>query len=214
MRITKFFVILSHFFTLLPPPPSLVIPKIKILKKEKKKWKKCLEILSLYTYMCTINEGHMIYGSWNVRCNGQKFLSFWVLFLLFQPPENPKNQNFKIEKKHLEISFYIFAPYLRIIWYMAPQTWSMTDRIVILNHFLPFYPPNSLKNQNFEKLKKMPRDIIILHMCTLNDNNMMYGSWDMECDRQNFMSFWTIFCPFTPLKTRKIKILKNWKKNA
>ena len=62
---------------------------------------------------------------------------------------------------------------------MAPQTWSMTDRIVILNHFLPFYPPNSLKNQNFEKLKKMPRDIIILHMCTLNDNNMMYGSWSV-----------------------------------
>ena len=27
-----------------------------------------------------------------------------------------------------------------------------------------------------------------------------------------FLSFWTIFCPFTPLTTRKIKILKKWKK--
>ena len=31
--------------------------------------------------------------------------------------------------------------------------------------FLPFYSPNNLKNQNFKKLKKMPGDIIILHMC-------------------------------------------------
>ena len=41
---------------------------------------------------------------------------------------------------------------------------------------------------------------------------MMYGSWDMKCDRQDFLSFWTFFCPFTQLTTQKIKILKNWKK--
>ena len=29
---------------------------------------------------------------------------------------------------------------------------------------------------------------------------------------QNFLSFWTIFCPFTLLTTQKIKSLKNWKK--
>ena len=42
---------------------------------------------------------------------------------------------------------------------------------------------------------------------------MMYSSWDIEHDGQNFLSFWTIFCPFTPLTTQKIKILKNWKKH-
>ena len=26
----------------------------------------------------------------------------------------------------------------------------------------------------------------------------MYGSWDTEWDRQNYLSFWAIFCPFTP----------------
>ena len=44
----------------------------------------------------------------------------------------------------------------------------MTD--IIFCHFglfLPFYPPNNPKNQNFEKLKKMPAIIIILHMCTI-----------------------------------------------
>ena len=36
---------------------------------------------------------------------------------------------------------------------------------------------NNPKNLNFEKLKKKtPGDIIILHMCTMNDNQMMYGS--------------------------------------
>ena len=60
-------------------------------------------------------------------------------------------------------------------------------------------------------MKKQPGDIIILHLCTINDNHIMYGSWDMESDEQNFLSFWTIFCPFNPLTTRKIKILKKWK---
>ena len=36
----------------------------------------------------------------------------------------------------------------------------------------------------------------------------MYDSWDMENNRQNFLSPWTIFCPFTPrpslLTTQKV----------
>ena len=35
--------------------------------------------------------------------------------------------------------------------------------------------PNNLKNQNFEKVKKIAGDII-LPMCTINDNHMMYSS--------------------------------------
>ena len=46
---------------------------------------------------------------------------------------------------------------------------------VILGHFLPFDPPNNPKNQNFEKIKKTPGNIIILHLCTTNDDHM-YGS--------------------------------------
>ena len=38
----------------------------------------------------------------------------------------------------------------------------------------------------------------------------MYGSCDMDHDRQTFLSFWTIFCPFTPLTTPKIIIFKKW----
>ena len=59
---------------------------------------------------------------------------------------------------------------------MVPQIWSTTEFFVILDYFLPFYHSNNPENQNFEKMKKMSRDIILLHMCNINDNNMMYGS--------------------------------------
>ena len=46
---------------------------------------------------------------------------------------------------------------------------------VILGHFFPFQPPDNPENQIL-KLKKTPGDIIILHIYTINDNHMMYGS--------------------------------------
>ena len=57
----------------------------------------------------------------------------------------------------------------------------------------------------------MPGNIITLHMCIKNYDQMMCGSWDMVCDRCNYFSFWTIFCHFAPLTAWKIKILKKWK---
>ena len=61
---------------------------------------------------------------------------------------------------------------------MVPETWSATEFFLISDYFLRFYPTNNPENQNFEKKKrkKMPEDIIILHKCTINDNNMMYDS--------------------------------------
>ena len=53
---------------------------------------------------------------------------------------------------------------------------------------------------------------IILHFCTTNSHHVMFGSQYMKCDRI-FLSFCTIFSPFTPLATQKIETLKNWKKD-
>ena len=59
----------------------------------------------------------------------------------------------------------------------------------------------------------MPGDIILLHMCIINEDHIMYGSWDIRhLDIRDISSFWAIFCPLTLLTTRKIKILKKWKK--
>ena len=94
----------------------------------------------------------MIYGSWNIRCNRQNFLSFWAIFCPFCPLTTQKITTLKLKKnkKHLEI---------------------------------------------FNE----------------NDNHMMYGCWDMEPDRQNFLSFWTVFYHLLPHGPRKSKFWKNEK---
>ena len=57
-------------------------------------------------------------------------------------------------------------------WFLSYGV-QRTEHFVILDHFLPFYPLNNPKNENFEKMKKAPRDVIILHRCTINDNYMI-----------------------------------------
>ena len=61
---------------------------------------------------------------------------------------------------------------------MVPEIWSATDRIFC--HFGWFFallpPPNNPKNQNFEKMEKTPRDIIILHKCTKNHDHILHCS--------------------------------------
>ena len=60
-------------------------------------------------------------------------------------------------------------------WFLRYRT-RQVEFFVILDYSLHFYPLNNPENQNFEKMKKIPGDIIILHMCTINQNHMMYGS--------------------------------------
>ena len=51
-------------------------------------------------------------------------------------------------------------------------------------------------------------------MCTKNGNHMMYASWDMEYNRHKFLTFWAIFCLYTPLLSPKIKIWNKFKKTS
>ena len=44
-----------------------------------------------------------------------------------------------------------------------------------------------------------------LHKWDMNENYMIYGSWDKKCDKHNFLSLWTVFWPFSHLTTLKIK---------
>ena len=70
--------------------------------------------------MCTLNNNHMMYGSWDIQRGRQNFF-------------------------------------------------------VILNYFLPFNLPDDLKNQNFEKMRKTPGDIIILQNCIKNHTLLVAG---------------------------------------
>ena len=139
-----------------------------------------------------------------------EFFVILEYFLLFYPPIDPENQNFEKMKKTSEhiITFQMCHTWQSYdVWFLRYGV-QRTNFFVILERFLPFYPPNNPKNQNIEKMKKTSGDIIILHRCNINDNHMMYGFWDIKCNEQNFLSFWTIFCPST---NQKINILKKWK---
>ena len=127
----------------------------------------------------------------------------------FYPPYNLENQNFqKIKKASWDV----------IILHMCTKNhdhndvWLLryemrpTELLCHFGPFLHFYHPKNPKNKNFEKIKKISEDIIILQLCTTNDIHMMNGFWNIE-KTDKILSFWTIFCPFTPLTTWKIKIL-------
>ena len=104
---------------------------------------------------------------------------------------------------------------MTIIWCMVPEIWSAMGRIVILDQFLPFYPINNPKDQNFDKMKtktKTPGDIIILHKCAKNRDHMLYCSCDMARDGCNFFHFGLFFLPFYPPNDPKNQNIKKLNK--
>ena len=130
---------------------------------------------------------------WFLRYRVRQTEFFVILghFLSFYHPSVPlmisKNQN--IEKKIKKMSGDIILLYIHVyhkwtsydIWFLKCKV-RQTEIFVILGHF------NPLTTQKIKilKLKKAPEDIIILYICTIHGNHMMYVSWDIEHDEQNF----------------------------
>ena len=106
-------------------------------------------------------------------------------FFALLPPYGPRKSKFWKNEQHTWWYYHFTNAYHKWqsydVWFLRYEM-KQTEFLVILDHFLPFYPPNNPKNQNFEKLKKTPEDIVNLHMCTINDNHMMYISWDTKRD--------------------------------
>ena len=129
-------------------------------------------------------------------------------FFAFPLLENLENQNFNIEKKHLEIlAFYTFAPELTIIWCMIPEIWSATDIIFCHSRLffalLPRYGPRKSK---FSKKWKKTLKILSIY----KHKWQPYDLWFLRHGVQQ-TEFFVILDPFTPLTMQKIKILKKWK---
>ena len=86
---------------------------------------------------------------------------FWggAFFSPLTPLTVKKNKVSKKEKwkKHHEISsFYTIVPKIMITGYTVPEIWCVMD-VTAIFHFGLFFtllPPNSPKNENFEKNKK------------------------------------------------------------
>ena len=64
--------------------------------------------------------------------------------------------------------------------------------------FWPFAPLTTRKITILKKMKKVPGDIIILHLCTTNDDHMMYGSWKYGAQQTEFFLILDHFLPFHP----------------
>ena len=130
-----------------------------------------------------------------MECNRHNLLSFWTVFCPFTPlwtqkikilkklKKQTNNNNNKTKRKKTNKTNKQKTEDIIIL-----QICTMNDshmmygsRDRIFHDFGPFFAllhPIITPNHNFEKMKKSPGEIIILHMCTINDNHMMYGSWD------------------------------------
>ena len=127
-------------------------------------------------------------------------ISFWPLLMNFEKPE--KSDFWKNEKNCWRYHHFTYL-------YQKPQSYEVQFlRYGVKHNFLSFWaifwpfnplPPNNPEKQNFEKMKKVSGDVIILNLCNKKHDHMMYAYSDMEClHRHNFLSFQAIFCFFYP----------------
>ena len=99
---------------------------------------------------------------------------------------------------------------IHFCWYMECDRHNFLSLWTVFCSFCSFRGLWTQKNKILKKRKKI-QDIIILQLFNINDSHMTYGFSDMECNRQMFLSFWTVFCSFTPT-TQKTKFWKTEKK--
>ena len=165
---------------------------------KKKPW----DIIILHLH--TTNDDHIMYGSWDTDHDRQKnvchFRLFSALLLL-----KPRKSKFCKKEKNAWRYHHFTQVYHKCqsydAWFLRYEV-QQTNFFVILSHFLPFYHNNNPNNQNFDKLKKMPGYIIILHRCTKNHDHREYCSWYMAHDGLLFFIL-GYFLPFHHLNSPK-----------
>ena len=101
--------------------------------------------------------------------------------------------------------------------HMMYGSWDIKCKVqrffVILGHCFCPLTLQQPKKSKFWKNKKMHEDIIILHLCTTNENHdwCMVPDISSKTDRQVFVIL-DYFLPFYSLTMQKIKILRKWEK--
>ena len=122
-------------------------------------------------------------------------------FLPFYPPPTltPWQSKFWKNEKSIWrcITLHVYTlPKITIIC-MLPEICSAKD--IIFCQFGPFFallPCYWSRKLKFEKNVKNPRVIILLHMCTINEDHMIYNSWDIKA--VEFFVIWGHFLPSDP----------------
>ena len=182
-------IILGQFYLFYPLKP-----------KKSKFWKNEELAGDIILHMCTKNQ---LYEVRFLKYGAQRTDFFVILdhLLLFYPPNNLQSQNFQEIKKASRATTILQVCTINGN-HMMYASWDLVgERRNFLRLWTVFCPFNSLPTQKIKILKKWikkPGDIIILRICTINDNHMTYASWDMERQTTRFLSFWTVFYPFPP----------------
>ena len=102
--------------------------------------------------------------------------------------------------------------------HMMHASWDMKyDRHNFLSLwaiFCPFTPLLTPKIKIWNKCKNKPGDIILLDMCTINEDHMMYSSWDLRHNKLSFFLILGHFLPFDPPNNLKNHSFEKNKKDT
>ena len=144
----------------------------------------------------------MMYGSWNMRCGRQKYLSFWAVFCFFSPPDNAENQNFKIEKStwrycltHLHHKWQSYDA-----WFLRYGAWQI-DFWLFWTVFCPF---TSQWTQKINILKKWKQTWRYYYFKNVYQKWQSYDAWFLRYGVQQTIfsvildCFWLFYPPNSP----------------
>ena len=135
-------------------------------------------------------------------CYFDHFLSFSPFFC----PNDSDNQNFEKMKKKKEKNTWRYYHFTHVyhkwqsydIWFVRYGA-QQTEFFAFWTIFCSFTrPPNNPKKLKFGKNEKRSLKILLFYTCVPKMRIiwcMILEIWSLT-DR--FLSFWTIFCPFTP----------------
>ena len=179
----------------------------KLLKLVNKKYKN----FSIYNDVFKKNKGKYmlilfytcvpkILMIWNLNRLNLIIRSHFCQFIPFL-----KTQKIKILKKWKKYWRYHHFTHV----YQEPQSYEVqfprygvkqTEFFVLLGTFLPFYPSNNPKHQNFEKVKKVSGDVIILYIKSQSlDQHMIFvlvgwSLWHWYRCSSNFLWWSQVYC--------------------
>ena len=118
--------------------------------------------------------------------------------------------NFKKKKKKNTAKYHYFTPVYQNFWWYDLQflifrAWQ--TEIVTFRSFFALLPPSKTPdNQNFEKMEKNCWRYYFTRVPKIT--NIWCTAPEIQSETCDFLSFWVVFRPFTPLTIHKIKIKK------
>ena len=140
---------------------------------------------------------YMICSSWDKEQDILKLVILGHLLPLYSY-KNPKIKILKNEKIYWR---YHFTQCTKNHSHVMYSSWDTEwDRQNFLSSWAIFWPLSLLTTWKIKILEKWttPEDIIILQVHTINDSHMMYCSWDINCNRQNFLNHFGPFFALLP----------------